>query len=67
MLRQEGWHYEIESPDDPLTYKGVVYNEMKVIAPGATPIQTPFMTRRTFRFAALAPAPYSFLFIDALI
>jgi presequence protease len=28
-LRQEGWHYEIESPDDPLTLKGVVFNEMK--------------------------------------
>lgn len=26
---QEGWHYEIESPDEPLTYSGVVYNEMK--------------------------------------
>jgi len=29
VLEQEGWHYEIESPEDPLTYKGVVYNEMK--------------------------------------
>ncbi len=28
-LQQEGWHYEIESPDDPLTLKGVVFNEMK--------------------------------------
>lgn len=28
-LEQEGWHYEIESPDDPLVYKGVVFNEMK--------------------------------------
>ena len=28
-LRQEGWHYELESPDAPLTYKGVVFNEMK--------------------------------------
>ncbi len=26
---QEGWHYELHSPDDPLIYKGVVYNEMK--------------------------------------
>lgn len=26
---QEGWHLELESKDDPLTYKGVVYNEMK--------------------------------------
>ena len=28
-LRQEGWHYEIDSPDAPLTFKGVVFNEMK--------------------------------------
>jgi len=29
ILQQEGWHYELESPEGPLTYKGVVYNEMK--------------------------------------
>jgi len=29
ILMQEGWHYEIENPDAPLTYSGVVYNEMK--------------------------------------
>jgi len=28
-LRQEGWHYDIETPDAPLAYKGVVFNEMK--------------------------------------
>lgn len=28
-LAQEGWHYELESLDAPLTYKGVVFNEMK--------------------------------------
>jgi Zn-dependent M16 (insulinase) family peptidase len=28
-FRQEGWHYEIEDKDGPLTYKGVVFNEMK--------------------------------------
>ena len=26
---QEGWHLELEDKNDPLTYKGVVYNEMK--------------------------------------
>jgi Zn-dependent M16 (insulinase) family peptidase len=26
---QEGWHLELEKKDDPLKYKGVVYNEMK--------------------------------------
>lgn len=29
IFMQEGWHYELESPDAPLTYNGVVYNEMK--------------------------------------
>lgn len=28
-LMQEGWHYELESPDGVMNYKGVVYNEMK--------------------------------------
>ena len=29
IFRQEGWHYHLESEDAPLTYNGVVYNEMK--------------------------------------
>src|SRR5258706_335863 len=28
-LEQEGWHCELESREAPLTYKGVVFNEMK--------------------------------------
>lgn len=28
-LEQEGWHYELDGPDAPLTFKGVVFNEMK--------------------------------------
>lgn len=28
-LMQEGWHYETESADAPLIFKGVVFNEMK--------------------------------------
>lgn len=28
-LEQEGWHYELDSVDEPLRYKGVVFNEMK--------------------------------------
>ncbi|HXF62738.1 MAG TPA: insulinase family protein [Caldilineaceae bacterium] len=28
-LDQEGWHYELESADAPLRYRGVVFNEMK--------------------------------------
>jgi Zn-dependent M16 (insulinase) family peptidase len=29
IFRQEGWHYEIEKPEDELKINGVVYNEMK--------------------------------------
>lgn len=29
IFRQEGWHYEMEAEDGPVTYNGVVYNEMK--------------------------------------
>ena len=29
IFLQEGWHYELESPEDELTINGVVYNEMK--------------------------------------
>jgi len=28
-LQQEGWHYELEKPEEPLIFKGVVFNEMK--------------------------------------
>lgn len=29
IFEQEGWHYELEQIDDPLVFKGVVFNEMK--------------------------------------
>ncbi len=29
IFGQEGWHYEMEDLDAPLSYKGVVFNEMK--------------------------------------
>ena len=29
IFAQEGWHLELEEPSQPLTYKGVVFNEMK--------------------------------------
>ncbi|MBA3534958.1 MAG: insulinase family protein, partial [Ardenticatenales bacterium] len=29
VLQQEGWHYEVESGSESLSYKGVVFNEMK--------------------------------------
>ena len=29
VFEQEGWHYELNDPSDQLTFKGVVFNEMK--------------------------------------
>lgn len=29
VFEQEGWHHELDDPEGPLTYKGVVFNEMK--------------------------------------
>lgn len=29
IFKQEGWHYELEEKDSPVTINGVVYNEMK--------------------------------------
>ncbi|MFW5735483.1 MAG: insulinase family protein, partial [Oceanidesulfovibrio sp.] len=29
IFKQEGWHFEAESAEGPLSYKGVVYNEMR--------------------------------------
>ena len=29
IFRQEGWHYEMETKESPITLNGVVYNEMK--------------------------------------
>ncbi|XP_078157375.1 presequence protease 2, chloroplastic/mitochondrial-like isoform X2 [Carex rostrata] len=28
-FQQEGWHYELDKPDEEISYKGVVFNEMK--------------------------------------
>jgi presequence protease len=29
VFHTQGWHYELEDASEPLTYKGVVFNEMK--------------------------------------
>ena len=28
-LQQEGWHFELDDPSQPITFRGVVFNEMK--------------------------------------
>ncbi len=35
IFMQEGWHYELDSADKDIIYKGVVYNEMKGAMSGA--------------------------------
>jgi len=55
IMMQEGWHYELENIDDELTYKGVVYNEMK----GALSSPDNFMMRRIM--ATLLPdTPFAY-------
>ncbi len=29
IFQQEGWHFDVDRPDAPMVFKGVVYNEMK--------------------------------------
>ncbi len=54
-LDQEGWHFELEAPDQPLTYKGVVFNEMK----GA--FSSPDGIMQRYSFSSLFPDnPYGF-------
>lgn len=55
ILMQEGWHYELESKDKELTYKGVVYNEMK----GALSSPDALLQRRV-RAALFPDTPYGF-------
>ena len=38
VLMQEGWHYELESREREITYKGVVYNEMQGVFSSADSI-----------------------------
>ncbi len=42
IMKQEGWHFELDNPDDEITYKGVVYNEMR----GAYSAPETILTRR---------------------
>ena len=48
ILRQEGWHYEISDADAPLTYSGVVYNEMKGALSSPDDILGDKLLRETF-------------------
>jgi Zn-dependent M16 (insulinase) family peptidase len=55
VFQQEGWHFELEDPDQPLRYKGVVFNEMK----GA--YSSPDHVLGQYSFQSLFPdTPYGF-------
>lgn len=55
ILRQEGWHYEIEDKDDELRFNGVVYNEMKGVFSSADDILA-----RKIQASLLRDTPYVF-------
>lgn len=55
VLMQEGWHYEIESPEEPLRYSGVVFNEMK----GATSSPEDLLDTEIFK-GLMPDTPYAF-------
>lgn len=48
ILMQEGWHYELENKEAPLTYNGVVYNEMKGALSSPEAIMEDRATERLF-------------------
>ena len=55
ILKQEGWHYELASAEDELTFNGVVYNEMKGVFSSADDI-----LERKIQAALLKDTPYAF-------
>ena len=55
ILKQEGWHYEMESPDSDLTFNGVVYNEMKGVMSSPDSI-----LERKVQASLLKDTPYAF-------
>lgn len=48
IFRQEGWHYEINDKEEPIIYKGVVYNEMKGAYSTAESMATEFLLNEMF-------------------
>ncbi len=55
ILKQEGWHYEIDSMDGELSFNGVVYNEMKGALSSADA-----MLERKIEAALLCDTPYAY-------
>jgi Zn-dependent M16 (insulinase) family peptidase len=53
-LHQEGWHYELNGKDAPMTLKGVVFNEMKGYYSSPDVMESEYM-----RTALLPDTPYA--------
>ncbi|MCB9454060.1 MAG: insulinase family protein [Anaerolineaceae bacterium] len=53
-LQQEGWHFELDSKDAPMTLKGVVFNEMKGYYSSPDIMESEYM-----RHALLPDTPYA--------
>lgn len=45
IFMQEGWHYELHEGDTEMSYKGVVFNEMKGAYSSADEIECEYMTK----------------------
>ena len=48
ILAQEGWHYHLESKNDELIYKGVVYNEMKGVYSSVDEVLDQYISEHLF-------------------
>lgn len=55
VLKQEGWHYDLVSEEAPITYNGVVFNEMKGVF--SSPDQ---QLARIIQKSLLPDTPYGF-------
>ncbi|MBQ8380388.1 MAG: insulinase family protein [Clostridia bacterium] len=49
IFMQEGWHYELHSPEDEMIYKGVVFNEMKGAYSSADEVEFEEMTTLLYK------------------
>jgi hypothetical protein len=48
ILEQEGWHYELDNIDDPLNFRGIVFNEMKGAYSSPDRVMTESLRQRLF-------------------
>lgn len=49
IFKQEGWHYELEDKDAPLTVNGVVFNEMKGVYSSADDVLARYISSALFK------------------